>query len=210
MKLHYHLGVRGLRTQELEDSTLVAVQGIGFRYLLVSYVCEELFMEFWCEYREPYSYFHYVSDFGSLSTESSNGYVVFKFGTTQLYDDPPRFISSSVAQDKSTTYTDADREVIDCTAIVYRMPEQSALVSPFRWGYHAHEVSMQRSLKLPTSTFIPGKSVGLPMNLNQSHRAGNLADHLVKDLEFGNESIADFLHISSSDAEMAKLLPKNM
>lgn len=168
VKLHYHLGVRGLRTQELEDSTLVDVQ------------------------------------------ESSNGYVVFKFGTTQLYDDPPRFISSSVAHDKSTTYTDADREVIDCTAIVYRMPEQSALVSPFRWGYHAHEASMQRSLKLPTSTFIPGKSVGLPMNLNQSHRSGNLADHLVKDLEFGNESIADFLHISSSDAEMAKLLPKNI
>lgn len=167
-KPHHHLGIGGLKTQELEDSTLVDVQ------------------------------------------ESSNGYVLFKFGTTKLYDDPPRFISSSVDQVMSTTYTDADREVIDCTAVVYRMPEESALVSSFHWGYHAHEDAMGPSLKLPTTTFIPGKSIGLPMNFIQSLRSGNVADHLVKELEFGNESTVDFLHSSSSNAEMVKLLAANI
>lgn len=144
-----------------------------------------------------------------VQAESRDGYVLFKFGNTQLYDDPPRFISSSVAEAQSTAYTDADREVIDCTAIVYRLPEESAIVSPFRWGYHAHEDAVAQSLKLPT-TFTPPKSLGLPFNFVQSPRSGNLVNHLVNDFEQRKESITDFLQTPSSDAEMMKLLPAHM
>eukprot|EP00250_Pteridium_aquilinum_P007155 c16936_g1_i1 orf=175-1563(+) len=179
-KLRHHATTGGLKTEELEDSTLVDVQ------------------------------------------ESSNGYVLFKFGTTQLYDDPLRFISSA-AQGESTTYTHKDREVIDCTAIVYRLPDESTSVSPFHWGYDAasfRKDSLNATfdyknsgpwVEVPTSPFGPRRSFGLPLDFIRRHKPENFADHFVnQDPGFRNESIAHFLRASSADATMVKLLPANI
>ncbi|KAI5078214.1 hypothetical protein GOP47_0005885 [Adiantum capillus-veneris] len=151
--------------------------------------------------------------------ESSDGYVLFKFGTTQLYEDPPRFISS-VAQPKSVTHIEAGREVIDCSAVVYRLPNENenSFIGPYHWGYQASSLldtpsstsssttsSYENRAELPSLTFS-SEVPDVPLDFIGPR---SFADYLVS-AEARNESFARFVRSSGFTASMVKLLPANI
>ncbi|MCO5603296.1 hypothetical protein L7F22_057445 [Adiantum nelumboides] len=150
--------------------------------------------------------------------ESSDGYVLFKFGTTQLYDDPPRFISS-VAQAKPATHIEAGNDVIDCSAVVHRLPSGDGSLGSYPWGYQTPSLldtssstsssftsSFENMVELPRLTYSSEKSLNVPFNFIGPQ---SFADYIVS-AEARNETFARFVRLSSFTSSVVKLLPANI
>lgn len=162
--------------------------------------------------------------------ESSNGFVLFKFGTTEPYDHPPSFISS------------VQCEMVECLASISRLPDESTSVNSLKWDYNTvslHErpfkpVHQALTCQLPMAIFSPNKQLGLPLVINSCYKPANGLGYLSMgiqgsdiittidsdwmdiispnglDCDCADKGVPDCLHGSSPNMMMVKLLPENI